>query len=388
VFEGELSTSRLGEIASFSKGKGISKMDIAENGVLECIRYGELYTTYGEVITEIKSTTNVEVQGLILSEANDVIIPASGETQIDIATASCVLKSGVALGGDLNIIKTPNNGVYLSYYLNNKKKLDIANLAQGISVVHLYSSQLASLSVNLPSLTEQNKVASFLSILDRRIQTQNKIIEGLIVAKKELTKRIFSQSLKFKCFDNSKWKKVRLSDMCKIIGGGTPNTNNPEYWNGGINWFTPTEIKTNFVSKSMRTISNLGLKNSSAKILPIGTILLTTRATIGEAAIAATECTTNQGFQSLIVRENYDNFFLFNWIKENKFELIKRANGSTFPEISKEEIGKIQITIPSIEEQHRIGNFLSSLDNKIELEAKLLSLYEIQKKYLLQNMFI
>lgn len=95
-----------------------------------------------------------------MSESNDVIIPASGETQIDIATASCVIKSGIALSGDLNIIKTANNGVFLSYYLNNKKKIEIANLAQGISVVHLYSSQLATLNLNFPSLPEQNKIAN------------------------------------------------------------------------------------------------------------------------------------------------------------------------------------------------------------------------------------
>jgi type I restriction enzyme S subunit len=128
----------LGEIASFSKGKGISKADIIEDGATECIRYGELYTTYGETIDEVKSRTNIDVDDLVLSEANDVIIPASGETQIDIATASCVLREGIALGGDLNIIKTKNNGVFLSYYLNYKKKQEIASLAQGISVVHLY----------------------------------------------------------------------------------------------------------------------------------------------------------------------------------------------------------------------------------------------------------
>ncbi len=167
-FEGEWKMKKLGEIATFSKGKGISKSDIEENGITECIRYGELYTHYREVINEIRSNTNVNISTLVLSEENDVIIPASGETKIDIATASCVLKAGIALGGDLNIIKTENNGVFLSYYLNSKKKMEIANLAQGISVVHLYSSQLASLSLSLPKLNEQSKISSFLGLVDER----------------------------------------------------------------------------------------------------------------------------------------------------------------------------------------------------------------------------
>ncbi len=133
----------LDEVATILKGKGISKADIVENGNLPCIRYGELYTHYNETISTVKSYTNSDADDLVLSKANDVIIPGSGETQIDIATASCVLESGIALGGDLNIIRSKINGVFLSYYLNNAKKHDIAQIAQGIAVVHLYPSVMS-----------------------------------------------------------------------------------------------------------------------------------------------------------------------------------------------------------------------------------------------------
>ena len=167
-FKEEWENTKLGKVAKFSKGKGISKSEISEYGINECIRYGELYTRYGEVIQDVFSKTNADINKSVVSEANDVIIPASGETQIDIATASCVMKSGVILGGDLNIIKTNKNGVFLSYYLNSKRKLDIANLAQGISVVHLYSSQLALLNLNFPTLPEQQKIATFLTAVDAK----------------------------------------------------------------------------------------------------------------------------------------------------------------------------------------------------------------------------
>jgi type I restriction enzyme S subunit len=386
-FEGEWERKKLGHIAEFSKGKGISKNDIEKNGVTECIRYGELYTHYGEVIAEIKSRTNINSENLVFSEANDVIIPSSGETQIDIATASCVLKTGVALGGDLNIIKTPNNGVFLSYYLNSRKKLEIANLAQGISVVHLYSSQLALLEVAIPHIKEQNRIANFLSLLNERISTQSKIIEGWAALKVTISKKVFTQQLRFSEF-NEEWKGITLGEVCEVIGGGTPDTNKSEYWNGNIQWFTPTEIKTNFVSKSGRTITELGLKYSSARLLPKGTILLTTRATIGEVAIALEECTTNQGFQSLVVKEGFNNIFVFNWIKENRYELVKRANGSTFPEISKSEVERIEIQTPALEEQIKIANFLSVIDQKIETETAILNLLTQQKRYLLQQMFV
>ena len=182
---------KLGGIATFLKGKGISKSDIAKNGKNQCIRYGELYTHYKEVITEIKSATNIDITKLVLSEENDIIIPASGEDAMDIATASCVLKKGIILGGDLNIIRTKNNGVFLSYYLNNKLKIKIASLAQGVSVVHLYSRQLSSLKIDLPPLQEQTKIANFLSRIDDKTYTVNQQIAQSKTYKKGLLQKMF-----------------------------------------------------------------------------------------------------------------------------------------------------------------------------------------------------
>ena len=182
---------KLGEVAKFSKGKGISKSEVCEDGINECIRYGELYTRYGEVIQNIFSKTNFDINKAVISQANDVIIPASGETQIDIATASCVMKSGVILGGDLNIIRSKNNGIFLSYYLNSARKLDIANLAQGISVVHLYSSQLSLLNLSLPCIEEQQKIANFLSGIDVKIENTNQQINQMQNFKKGLLQQLF-----------------------------------------------------------------------------------------------------------------------------------------------------------------------------------------------------
>lgn len=182
---------KLGEVATFAKGKGISKNDISKDGKTECIRYGELYTSYYEVINKIYSRTNLDAKDLVLSNTNDVIIPASGETQIDIATASCVLKSGVAFGSDLNIIKSNINGVFLSYYMNNHKKMEIASLSQGGSVVHLYSSQLAQLKLNLPCPAEQIKIANFLSSIDEKIIHCNSQISKTEQYKKGLLQQMF-----------------------------------------------------------------------------------------------------------------------------------------------------------------------------------------------------
>lgn len=182
---------RLGDFAKFLKGKGISKDDVEENGKIECIRYGELYTKYREIIINIISATNIEPRGMELSRKNDVIIPSSGETHIDLATASCVMKDGVVLGGDINIIRTDENGIFLSYYLNNAKKYDVAKLAQGMSVIHLYSKHLKSLKLNLPVLKEQQKIAIFLKSIDTKINTVQTQLTNTQKFKRGLLQKMF-----------------------------------------------------------------------------------------------------------------------------------------------------------------------------------------------------
>ena len=168
------------EIAELSKGIGISKEQLSENGT-PCILYGELYTKYkSEIISKIISKTDIEKSKLKHSKQNDVIIPCSGETAIDIAVARCVPFDNVLLGGDMNVIRLHKyDGAFMAYQLNGKRKTDIAKLAQGVSVVHLYGENLKSIKTYNPSLQEQQKIVKLLSMLDERLEVQNKIIEDL-----------------------------------------------------------------------------------------------------------------------------------------------------------------------------------------------------------------
>lgn len=150
-----------------------------------------LNTLKPELIEETKSRTNVDKKELVLSEENDVIIPASGETHIDIATASCVMAKGIALGGDLNIIRTKLNGVFLAYYLNNACKHAIARVAQGSSVIHLYLDQLKGLALRFPHPAEQTKIADFLTALDHKIATVSSQITETQIWKKGLLQQMF-----------------------------------------------------------------------------------------------------------------------------------------------------------------------------------------------------
>ena len=179
-FQGEWEEERLADIADLYKGTGISKDQLSDDGE-PCILYGELYTKYkSETIREVISKTNIDNTKLVRSKANDVIIPCSGETAEDIATARCVLNGNILLGGDLNIIRLHGyDGAFMSYQLNGRRKYDIAKVAQGVSVVHLYGEHLKGVKTINPCLEEQKKIASLLALLDERITTQNKIIDKL-----------------------------------------------------------------------------------------------------------------------------------------------------------------------------------------------------------------
>ena len=184
------------------------------------------------------------------------------------------------------------------------------------------------------------------------------------------------------------WDQKSISDVANVVGGGTPDTTIAEYWDGNIQWFTPSEIgKSKYISKSERKITQSGLNNSSAKILPQGTILLSTRATIGECSIAMEECSTNQGFQSLISKSNYNSEFVYYLIQTKKKDLIRNACGSTFLEISANKVRKIKCRVPQINEQDKITQLLSLIDKRIATQNKIIEDLKKLKVAIIENAF-
>ena len=177
-----------------------------------------------------------------------------------------------------------------------------------------------------------------------------------------------------------------MGDVAMVVGGGTPDTNNHKYWNGDIQWFTPSEIgRDKYVTNSLRTISEEGLNKSSAKLLPIGTILLSSRATVGECSINKVECTTNQGFQSLIPKEYFSKEFVFYLMQTKRKELIRKSCGSTFLEISANEVRKIKIAVPTSKEQEKISKLLALLDERISTQNKIIEDLKKLKCAIIEN---
>jgi type I restriction enzyme S subunit len=190
----------------------------------------------------------------------------------------------------------------------------------------------------------------------------------------------------------SEWKELKIEDFCEVIGGGTPSTKEYSYYGGEISWITPrdlTNYKKRFILRGERNITELGLKNSSARILPKNSILLTSRAPIGYLAIAEKEVCTNQGFKSLVINpEKADYNFVYYLIKSNVERIKGLGTGTTFAEISGSVVKNLKFSLPDLQTQTNIAKILSSLDDKIELNNKINHELETLAQTLFKQWFI
>ena len=291
--------------------------------------------------------------------------------------------------------KTKTSPFFLNYQfqtLTAKRKLE--NITTGNTIKHILASEMKKFEVTIPEHVEQQKIGSFFKQLDDTLALHQDKLNKLKRLKKGFLQVLFankttSPKVRFANF-TEEWEQRKLSDVASIVGGGTPSTSNPEYWEGDIDWYAPAEIGDQiYVNKSLKTITELGQQKSSAKILPIGTVLFTSRAGIGNTAILAKEGTTNQGFQSIVPHENkLDSYFIFSRTHELKRYGEVTGAGSTFAEVSGKQMAKMPILIPCIDEQRKIGAFFEQLDNTIALHQNKLKILKQLKKSFLQKMFI
>lgn len=196
-------------------------------------------------------------------------------------------------------------------------------------------------------------------------------------------------AIRFKGFTDD-WEQCKLGSMADIVGGGTPSTNISEFWDGDIDWYAPAEIADQiYLTSSQRKITEQGYNHSSAKMLPVGTVLFTSRAGIGKTAILGRKGCTNQGFQSIVPhKEELDSYFIFSRADELKQYGETVGAGSTFAEVSGKQMANMELMMPpTLVEQKAIGQYFASLDNLITLHQRKCDLLKNTKKSLLEKMF-
>ena len=391
-FKDEWKLQKLGNLAQFSKGKSLSKKDLNINGK-PCILYGELYTKYGAILNKVYSKTSTQNDSLVFSKRNQILIPSSGETDIDIATATAIdTDVKIAVGGDLNIITPINSdGRFISLYINGKGKYNLAKYAQGKSVVHLYNSDIKKLNFYLPTnMVEQKKIGDFFSKLDQQIELEEKKLELLEQQKKGYMQKIFSQELRFKDDngnDYPNWAVVKLKDIL---------SERKEYASKTENYPHATLSTSGITLKSDRYNRDFLVKDKSKKYkvtimndicynpanLKFGVI---TRNRIGSVIFSPIYITFE-------VNNGYSPLFIELLVTRNDFinRVRKYEEGTVYERmaVKPEDFLNYETEIPCLEEQKKIGDFLVKIDKLIENQSKKIDFLKQRKQGLLQKIFV
>ncbi|HDZ9527433.1 TPA: restriction endonuclease subunit S [Klebsiella pneumoniae] len=246
---------------------------------------------------------------------------------------------------------------------------------------------------NIPPLSEQKRIVKILSTWDEAISVTEKLLTNSQQQKKALMQQLLTGNKRLLDENgvrfSGEWKITKLIQMGKVVSGGTPDTNMAMYWEGDILWLTPTDVTAltgRFVSNTSRKITPAGLLNSSAVLLPKGSLMVCTRATIGALAISTSEICTNQGFKNIIPNEGFNIEFIYYLLQMNTNEMIKKSSGSTFLELSKKDFETLSFSCPFIKEQQKIAAVLSAAETEISTLEKKLACLKDEKKALMQQL--
>ena len=366
------------DIFSFSTGKNIKQNEASPNFDIPCVRYGELYHMYSEVISKVINKTNLDKSELTFSQGNEILLPSAGEDPLDIGSASALKIANVAIGRTINILRPLSDNIYLpeyvSYLINTKLKKKISTLAKGVSISNVYNSDLKTLTLSLPSKQEQEKIALFLTSIDTKIEQLIKKEELLQQYKKSIMQKIFNQEIRFKADDGSEfcdWEEKKLGDILDYIQPTKYLVKDTEY-NDSYTIPVLTAGKT-FI---------LGYTNETDGVfennLPV--IIFDDFTTANKFVNFPFKAKSSA--MKILVSKNNNIKFIYEAIQMIKYEV----GGHERHWISK--FSFLNIFIPCIEEQTKIANFLSSIDSKIEKVKKQLNSTKEFKKALLQQMFV
>ena len=372
---------KLEKIATFSKGKGYSKLDLKRKGY-PIFLYGQMYTDYRYKIVET-STYAILKEDAVVSNGNEIVIPSSGETSVDIARASWIAQKGIILGSDLNIIR-PTSSVYPLFLAlslsNNQVKYNLAKVAQGNSIVHLYNNNLKKVNIYFPNIVEQNKIGNILNSISNCINLHERKCEELTLIKKALLQKLFPKKeevrpeVRYKNFSDA-WEQRKLGEVLSYEQPG-PYIVNSDNYDNKFNVPVLTAGKS-FILGFTNEVK--GIKKASES----DPVIIFDDFTTGSHYVDFPFKVKSSALKILSkTNEKIDTKFIY--------EVLSRIN--YVPQSHERhwisQFSKFNVMIPTSQEQEKVGNFLKQLDHLIALHQRKLEKLKQLKKFLLQNMFI
>jgi type I restriction enzyme S subunit len=385
------------EIFLFSTGKNIKQNEASPDFETPCVRYGELYHMYNEVINEVINKTNLDKSELLFSEGNEILLPSAGEDSMDIGSASALTIKNVAIGRTINILKPLKDNfysqIYVAYYINHKLKKDISKLAKGVSISNVYNSDLKTLKITLPNLPEQQKIATFLSTVDEKLQALKKKKSLLETYKKGVMQKLFSQEIRFKDDEGNDfedWEVKRLGEVSDVRDG---THDSPRYVENGFPFITSKNLlkdgSIDFNNITFITEIDYKKVNQRSKV-NVNDILFGMIGTIGNPVLVKTDGFAIKNVALIKEQKELVNVFLIHFLKGDSInqQFFEQNTGGTQKFLSLSIIRNLEVKIPSLTEQTKIANFLTVIDEKINKVDAQIKQTELWKKGLLQQMFV
>ncbi|MNK63562.1 Type-1 restriction enzyme EcoKI specificity protein [compost metagenome] len=382
-FTEEWKVKKLGEIGEIVNGLTYNPDNIDDSGIL-VLRSSNVQNR----IVTLKDNVFVKTEKFNPVKENDILICVRNGSKNLIGKNAIIKKDyeGLAFGAFMTVFRSPYNKFVFQWF-DTKQYKEIVNKNLGATINSINGSDLKKFKVPFPSYEEQQKISSLLSLIDDRIEWSMKIITHIESLMKELREKIFSQQFRFKDdLGNNfpKWQSEKLGNIGTFFSGGTPLTSNKSYYKGNIPFIKSGEINS---STTTQFISQEALKKSSSKMVNKGDLIYALYgATSGEVGLSKIDGAINQAI--LCVRTTLNNLFLLNYLKLKKENILKTYLQGGQGNLSADIVKSLTIPIPSLQEQTKIADFLSSIEEKIEIEKKTLTQYETQKKYLLANLFV
>lgn len=390
---------KFGDIVQTRRGLTYKPTDIEESGirVLRSSNIDEDTFVYG-VDDVFVNPYAVNIEPV---RKNDILITSANGSSRLVGKHALIKKisDGSAVHGGFMLLGRTKNYDFVNASMSSSwytKFINVFAAGGNGAIGNLNKNDLDEQVILIPDDAEQIKIGEYFAALDNLITLHQRKYEKLKNIKKSMLEKMFPKNgsnvpeIRFKGFTDA-WEQRELGEIADIVGGGTPSTGNPSYWNGEIDWYAPAEIADQiYANSSQKKITDLGYENSSAKMLPPGTVLFTSRAGIGKTAILTRKGCTNQGFQSIVPhRGELDTYFIFSRTEELKRygELV--GAGSTFVEVSGKQMAVMELMMPpTMREQQTIGGFFQRLDNLITLHHRKLEKLEQIKQAMLHKMFV
>ena len=370
----------LGDIAEFSRGKGLTKKDVFKKGKRKCLLYGQLQVRYGTVIKNVTGMTDVELKNPVLSKSGDVLI--SGTISAGLAKASCIKEDGVIIGGDINILR-PKEGIdgeFLARAINaNTKKFK--RFLEGSVILHLKNENIKEVSIRIPkSIEEQRKIAAALAAYDEMIAVKTAKLETWQECKKRMVKEIFGRTKRFRDDDGNEfpeWEEKMLGEVCKY---------------GNTHKIGKNYIKVENMNKDFSGVTFLEPSLERKGIVyDVGDVLMSNiRPYLRKAWLADRSgiCDSDVLVFHLKDGVDIDSTFLYYTIASS--ELIKwamiGARGTKMPRCDKQHLLEKRIFLPCMTEQQKIGSFLAEIDKEIEIQKEFIKTYAEGKRRMMREL--